>query len=154
MRIFQSENTQKRFNKIQSKFKSNNKIEVKLQNFYFVRKKPSSIIGHRKLEIESPYLQKLSHSNFLNAIYSTNSRFNTNLTTSNLNSVRTAKTNSRANSALAQRPASSQLINHKFEAYSRNNETSSGIFLNTNNRLQLENLSLRRERPSSAPVKR
>ena len=32
------------------------------------------------------------------------------------------------------------------------NETNSGIFINNNQRLQLENFSIRRERPSSAPI--
>ena len=112
-----------------------------------------------KLEIESPYLQKLSHSNFLNGIFLYNNRSNG---TSNLNSFRTLKTtsrmNSRANSALAHRPSSQLQTAHtvasmtKFEPYNRN-ETNSGIFLDSNQKLQLQSLSFRRERPSSAPVK-
>jgi hypothetical protein len=96
----------------------------------------------------------------LNGIYSFNNRSNG---SSNLNSVRTLKTtsrmNSRANSALAHRPPSQLQTAHtvasmtKFEPYNRN-ETNSGIFLDSNQKFQLlQNLSFRRERPSSAPVK-
>jgi len=67
--------------------------------------------------------------------------------------------NSRANSALAHRPPSQLQTAHtvasmtKFEPYNRN-ETNSGIFLDSNQKFQLlQNLSFRRERPSSAPVK-
>jgi hypothetical protein len=99
-------------------------------------------------------LQKLSHSNFLNTIYATQTRGN-----SNLNTVRTIRSNSRANSAIGSNRPSSQMLtshnnnnNNKFDPYNRN-ENNSGIFINNNQRLQLENLSMRRERPSSAPVK-
>jgi hypothetical protein len=68
--------------------------------------------------------------------------------------------NSRANSALAHNRPSSQLQTAhtvasmtKFEPYNRN-ETNSGIFLDSNQKLQLQSFSFRRERPSSAPVKR
>ena len=119
-----------------------------------IRKKiPTNTIGNRRLEIESPYLQKLSHSNFLNTIYATHTRAN-----SNLNTVRTIRSNSRANSAIGSNRPSSQMLtshnnnNNKFDPYNRN-ENNSGIFINNNQRLQSENLSMRRERPSSAPVK-
>ncbi len=98
-------------------------------------------------------MQKLSHSNFLNTIYATQTRGN-----SNLNTVRTIRSNSRANSAIGSNRPSSQMLtshnnnNNKFDPYNRN-ENNSGIFINNNQRLQLENLSMRRERPSSAPVK-
>lgn len=99
----------------------------------------------KRIEIDSPYLQKLSHSNFVSTVP----------TPTNINSNRTF----RANSALGSRPNSTQI--EKYEPYFRNSKMNG--CLNTrqfddkfNSRSNLESanmsLSLRRPRPSSAPI--
>jgi hypothetical protein len=102
----------------------------------------------KRIEIDSPYLQKLSHSNFISTV----------ATPTNINSNRTF----RANSALASRPNSTQMDNYeKYEPYFRNSKMSGNSNAKQfedkfNSRSNLEsasmNFSLRRARPSSAPI--
>jgi hypothetical protein len=98
----------------------------------------------KRIEIDSPYLQKLSHSNLISTV----------ATPITINSNQTF----RANSALASRPSSSQIDNYeKYEPYYRNCKMNGKHFEDKfNSRSNLDSasipISLRRARPSSAPI--
>lgn len=129
-------------------------------NIYFPRIK-QIIEKKKKIELESPYLQKLSHSNFIQTLVGRPS-------SSNINSHRSfrhpssAANLSRTNSALGTRTNSANIVSYeKYEPYYKNDSNKiityglkNGNMTESKTNLAHLHLSLRRERPSSAPIRR
>jgi hypothetical protein len=127
-------------------------------NYKSLRSKESSTSNGkstRKHEIDSPYLQKLSHSNLLQTI----------LTPNGTNQTHTMRS-FRANSSLGHSRPASSFVEHNYDKYepyfqttvsSSRKSTSNKNYedkFNSKSNLESFNISIRRSRPSSAPIER
>lgn len=114
-----------------------------------------------KLEIESPYLQKLSHSNLITNASIFNNRPSSSATVRD-QTLNNTRANSRQ-STVRNRPSSACNIENKYDVYKQMssrflksesaNDFNKSANQSTQNKIQFQNMSVR-DRPSSAPLNR